>query len=447
MPETPDHAPTDPSAATSLDQSTESHLETLHRAAIGPINVDYYLPILSRFEAYGRASPSWNWAACVNTLNWMVFRGMWMPALLYVAAVVVAALGVRSAIALAEPMTVSLQWSLWAALATLALLIPGFFGNAWLHGVYRKRLEKALTATPNLKDASMLLARRSSSRPRLVAIVVANLVLASLIVAWFWPSDMHMRMWPRVSGDVQDMTPSPSAATSAAVTESESGSPPQPTPETEPAASTQAQPGPAAPPSSATAAEPLAPASLPTAASSATASTGPAASLSIAPQTVASAPQPAIGTSDAQPQTEQSTDPLSQPLGPSARTAAAQNAAIAAHARAARSRPAPVPAVAKPQPLEEPKAQARAPVAKPSKVAPSNGRYLINVGLFAQDDNARRAHARLEEAGLPAMSDTLQTRNGERTRVRVGPFATQAQADAAAEQVRALQLDAIVVRR
>ncbi len=353
MPVTPDHAPNDPSGATSLDQSTESHLATLHRAAIGPINADYYLPILSRFEAYGRASPSWNWAACVTTLNWMVFRGMWMPALLYGVVVAGAALGVLSVIALAAPMTASLQWSLWAALVTLALLIPGFFGNAWLYGVYRRRLEQALRATPSLKDASMLLARQSSSRPRLVAIAVANLLLAGLIVAWVWPSDLQMRIWPRVSGHVEDLAPPPSVAASAST----------------PAAIA------VAPPASAPA--------------SAAASAAPAPVLSVAPAAVASAPQP----------------------------------------------------------RSEPQTRATPPVVASGKVSSPAGRYLINVGLFAQHDNAQRAHARLAQAGLPALSDTLQTRNGERTRVRVGPFTTQAQADAAAERVRALQLDAIVVRR
>lgn len=358
MPETFDHAPTDPCGATSLDQSTESHLETLHRAAIGPINADYYLPLLARFDAYGRASPSWNWAACVTTLNWMVFRGMWMPALLYAVAVAGAALGVQAAVVLAAPMTASLQWSLWAALVTLALLIPGFFGNVWLYGSYRKRLEKALTATPNLKQASLLLARWASSRPRLATISVANLVLAGLIVTLAWPSDLHMRMWPRVSGEVQDMAAPPLVAPSVPV--GASASPSHPTPDTAATASRQGQPHPAEPPASAS--------------KPASGNTGPVSS-----------------SQDAQAQSKRPTDPLSQPLGPAARAAAVQNAAIATHSRAARFRPEPT-STAKPQP--EPKTQARSPVAAPGKLAPAAGRYLVNVGLFAQQDNARRAHER-----------------------------------------------------
>ncbi len=75
-----------------------------------------------------------------------------------------------------------------------------------------------------------------------------------------------------------------------------------------------------------------------------------------------------------------------------------------------------------------------------------DGNYLINVGLFAQGDNARRAFERLRAAGLPATTQELQRGNNSLTRVRVGPFASRGQADAAAEQIRALQLDAVVIR-
>lgn len=82
-----------------------------------------------------------------------------------------------------------------------------------------------------------------------------------------------------------------------------------------------------------------------------------------------------------------------------------------------------------------------------SRRSASDGPYLINVGLFAQHDNAQRAFARLKEAGLPATTQDLQRSAGTLTRVRVGPFASRAQADAAALQIRALPLDAVVIRQ
>jgi cell division septation protein DedD len=73
-------------------------------------------------------------------------------------------------------------------------------------------------------------------------------------------------------------------------------------------------------------------------------------------------------------------------------------------------------------------------------------KFLINVGLFADENNARNAMAKLQDAGLPALSQPVQSAKGARTRVRVGPFETQAEADRVAEKIRSLQLEAQVFK-
>ncbi len=70
------------------------------------------------------------------------------------------------------------------------------------------------------------------------------------------------------------------------------------------------------------------------------------------------------------------------------------------------------------------------------------GRYGVNVGLFAKAANAKNAQAKLEAAQLPTRVDTLQMQRGLRTRIRVGPFTTEAQAEQAAIKIRALGLEA-----
>jgi len=70
--------------------------------------------------------------------------------------------------------------------------------------------------------------------------------------------------------------------------------------------------------------------------------------------------------------------------------------------------------------------------------------YGVSVGLFAVPENAERAQAKLVEAGLPVSSDPIESARGLLTRVRVGPFESRDQAQAAAERVRALGLDARV---
>jgi len=69
---------------------------------------------------------------------------------------------------------------------------------------------------------------------------------------------------------------------------------------------------------------------------------------------------------------------------------------------------------------------------------------LVNVGLFAQPGNAKRVYDKLQEAKLPATSQAFQTSKGLRTRIRVGPFKTAQAAQAAADTVQKLGLEAQV---
>lgn len=74
--------------------------------------------------------------------------------------------------------------------------------------------------------------------------------------------------------------------------------------------------------------------------------------------------------------------------------------------------------------------------------------YYLNVGFFADEANARRTQAKLLNGNLPAFRQTITTPNGERTRVRVGPFETEAEAQKAAAQIRSsLKLDTLMYRQ
>ena len=87
------------------------------------------------------------------------------------------------------------------------------------------------------------------------------------------------------------------------------------------------------------------------------------------------------------------------------------------------------------------------PAATATASSPSaSGKYLINVGLFADPNNARNAYAKLQDAGLSANLHELKSAKGPLTRVRVGPFDSEAEAERAAEKIRALRLEAAVVK-
>ena len=82
---------------------------------------------------------------------------------------------------------------------------------------------------------------------------------------------------------------------------------------------------------------------------------------------------------------------------------------------------------------------------KPAVAPEETGRFVIQVGAFADASKAREVRQKLESAGLKTYTRVTKTADGERTRVRVGPFATRADADRAASRVKSLSLTASVL--
>jgi len=340
-------APSQPAAI-----APESATMALYRAALGPVNVGRYLPVFARFDEAGRAGPGWNWAAALLTLNWLVFRQLWGAALVYVAAVeglalVVLGLGREW---LARPSLA--EWGFLGAIFVLSCLVPGVYGNAWLHADARRRMTRAVHDAKTVREACDALARRASTRRRLVSLVVINVLLAAAALGAYW----GLARW------MADQPMSPVAEV----------------------------------PRVSAAAEPVQPAAQ-----------EPAATL-LAPATPpAELPAEASPVQAAQPaQVEPAPAALAVPLPAPATTPAVPAAASAA--------------------LEG---------------------FAINVGLFADATNADRVHTRLLGAGLPAYIQVVDFPNGQRTRVRVGPFANRALADEAAARIRALGLEAQVFRQ
>jgi DedD protein len=67
------------------------------------------------------------------------------------------------------------------------------------------------------------------------------------------------------------------------------------------------------------------------------------------------------------------------------------------------------------------------------------------VGAFADPVKARETRLKLEKAGLKTYTHVAETREGPRTRVRVGPFGTKAEADKVAAKVKALSLPSVIL--
>ena len=80
-----------------------------------------------------------------------------------------------------------------------------------------------------------------------------------------------------------------------------------------------------------------------------------------------------------------------------------------------------------------------------TKPAASEARFVVQIGAFADAARAREVRLKLEHAGLKTYTHAAKTKDGDRTRVRVGPFGTKAEADRAAEKIKKLDLPAAVL--
>ena len=63
-------------------------------------------------------------------------------------------------------------------------------------------------------------------------------------------------------------------------------------------------------------------------------------------------------------------------------------------------------------------------------------RFIVQVGAFADDGAVRDVQQRAEKAGVKTYTQVVNTSAGKRTRVRVGPFSSRAEAEKAAATLK-----------
>lgn len=118
------------------------------------------------------------------------------------------------------------------------------------------------------------------------------------------------------------------------------------------------------------------------------------------------------------------------------------------------TKPAPVapavPATSPPPPAKPEATKAETPKAEPEKSPTADAkdgaaRFVVQVGAYADADKAREVRRRLEKAGLKTYTHVADTKEGKRTRVRLGPFATREEADKAADKAKQLEFTPAVL--
>jgi|JI8StandDraft_1071087.scaffolds.fasta_scaffold02816_8 DedD protein len=126
--------------------------------------------------------------------------------------------------------------------------------------------------------------------------------------------------------------------------------------------------------------------------------------------------------------------PASAPAKPASMATAPAPASQPAEPKAGDSKPAPKPAEAK-----------AADTRPPTDAAKDDGRYVVQIGAFAEVTGAREARMKVEAMGLKTYTQVIESASGRRIRVRVGPYATKAEAEKAAARIKSGGLQAAVL--
>ncbi len=125
----------------------------------------------------------------------------------------------------------------------------------------------------------------------------------------------------------------------------------------------------------------------------------------------------------------------SEPVPPAA-SLQDKEALVEAKPKAAESAPAKAAPEATP---------AAAPAPASASAVAGEARVIVQVGAFTDEARVREARAKLEKAGLKTYTQVAETKEGKRIRVRVGPFASKAEAEKVVAKIKALNLPATIL--
>lgn len=126
---------------------------------------------------------------------------------------------------------------------------------------------------------------------------------------------------------------------------------------------------------------------------------------------------------------------------PSAAPVKPMSSASAANAQGAR----PVPAPANVDSGQRAQALLDGRTSQPTAAAAEATRTVVQVGAYTDADKLREARQKVEKLGMKTYTQVIEGDGGRRTRVRVGPFATRAEAEKAAARIKGAGLPAAIL--
>jgi Tfp pilus assembly protein PilE len=164
----PNAAPARHASGSDSDVLTE---EEAWAAVIGDSNTDYYL---TRFERLSRGeSAPWHWPALFVTWYWMLYRKLWVPALIYFFAPSIV-MGVFSALLPRMAGAILLIW--WLAI----FIGPAVLANRWYYAHCERKI-RDVRARGGSKEQMLARLEAAGGTSNIIVIVVAIFGLIAAI--------------------------------------------------------------------------------------------------------------------------------------------------------------------------------------------------------------------------------------------------------------------------
>lgn len=160
-----------------------------YQAFIGEKNQQYYLQKFQQFDRDGKTSATWHWPAFFVTLYWLMYRKMWVHALLYflspyialiAGAIIAAVLGTI----LGDDAGIALIGIIYLVFYAGVFIIPPLYANAWYYKHTQKKIaETAIYDNNPQKRLGILAGRGGTSGIFLVIVFVFSFIAIIGILA------------------------------------------------------------------------------------------------------------------------------------------------------------------------------------------------------------------------------------------------------------------------
>ena len=431
----------------------------LYKAVIGPRHQAYYLNQFARQEAQPGLRLGWHWPALLSALNWFVFRKMWGTAVRYVALLAVLGVAVWQAAVQLELGRLEIA----GVVGSLVLVVSvgaALLANALYYRHCMSLIHQVLVDGCDRDVAGEVLEAQACSNRRWSGQVLVNVAFLMLLPAlatfapWSWDDAAEPAAEP-----VAPASPTLPVAPVAPVT------PVTPVAAAVPASADQPDPGagriegatggvvarePSQPPTAAPGVPENLPPMLPLSEARASADAG---------LMLPGDPPPEPPKTPNVPESRDLRGPRAVAAGPLKQTkpptTVVEVAKVLPNPNTVKSETAPAPAsVPAPTAGKTVVATGSAVAARvaekpaPSKAtaATTHSTFVVQVGIFAQAANVASVKEQLQAMGLVVVAEAIKMGGEPRTRVRVGPFESEAQAQQTAKKITDVGLPAVLVR-